>query len=54
VLKSFAATGYDKGNDGDEYGLFAEHFGKIGLGSMRLTESALPYRDGDFCVELAP
>ena len=53
VPSSLSVSKHDTANGGEEFGLYSHTFGKITLGALRLTASSLPYKDGDFCVELA-
>jgi hypothetical protein len=52
MLKSTTVAACETDNGGEEFGILAGGFGKLSIGSWKLTALDLPFDQGDLCVEL--
>ncbi len=43
---------HETDNDGEEFGIFAGSFGKLGIGAWKLGPGDLPFTDDDFVVRV--
>lgn len=54
LLSKASATYYETDNGGEDFGIFAGSFGSVQIAEHRLIQADLPFKEGDFCVELLP
>ncbi len=52
LLGSAKISAYETDNGGDEFGIYAGAFGKLGIGANKLGPTDLPFTEGDFAVRV--